>query len=396
MSLARATQVKTSSDFLYGLSGQLWPVHLKPQPYELLSSWLTRLAHGHGLKLQTFCAIVFGNEKNIWNRDLDKFAPDWLIEKIAVATGTSIKSVINTTLKSYEGVLYETHQPNGNTRWVNPLGIYHRKHQHYGLQFCPICLAQDRKPYFRKYWRLAFYTECEKHHILLHDRCPDCGYAINFHRAEMGIRTLIKPKSIVHCYKCGFDLRQATNNFINCENWETTVQFRTLLEFHELGWLFTNKCTFNYSHQLFDVLRHLCVLISSNHRAKCLLPFIAEKLKINASMIARFRTTSFEKCGVHDRHVLFHCALWLIADWPERFIWVSNSHNLTKAYLLHDFADPPFWFLSVINRELNHTQYSPAKEEINSAKNYLINKDEKAGITRVSHLMGYTTLKRPQ
>lgn len=379
-----------------GLSGNLWPVHLKPYPSELLSSWLVRLAHGHGLKLQTFCAIVFGRDKNIWNRDIDKFAPDWLVEHIATATGTNIKDVINTTLKSYEGILYETHQPNGNTKWINPLGIYHRTHKHHGLQFCPICLANDEDPYFRKHWRLAFYTECEKHHILLHDRCPNCGHAINFHRVEMGVRSLIKPRSVVNCFKCNYDLREAAKIKLYCSDWQTTINYRTLLDFHEMGWGFTNNLNIHYSHQLFDVLRHLCALMFSKRRARCLLPYVTEKLGFKTDVIDNYsRVTTFEKLNVHNRHVLFNCALWLIQNWPERFIKACKLNNLTSAYLLHDFTDSPFWFYSVIDTNLNSQQYSPTLDEINSAQVYLRRTGKRTGITNTSRLLGYTTLKRP-
>lgn len=377
-----------------GLSGNLWPVHLKPYPNELLSSWLVRLAHGHGLKLQTFCAIVFGRDKNIWNRDIDKFAPDWLIEHIAVATGTSIKDVINTTLKSYEGIVYETHQSNGNTKWINPLGIYHRTHKHYGLQYCPICLAHDKEPYFRKYWRLAFYTECEKHHILLHDRCPNCGDPINFHRVEMGMRSLIKPKSVINCFKCDFDLRDAVKVKLNCDDWKTIIQHRTLLEFHEIGWGFTDKLTIQYLHQLLDVLRHLCTLMTSKHRAKCLLPYIAKQLNFEFNIINYSKRVTFERLNVRNRHILFCCAMWLILEWPTKFIHVCKVHNLTYAYLLHDYINPPFWFYSAIDNYLNCRQYSPTFEEINSAKSYLRRNELAIGITNVSRLLGYTTLKR--
>lgn len=377
-----------------GLSGNLWPVHLKPYSNELLSSWMLRLAHAHGLKLQTFYSIIFDKNKSIWNRDIDKFAPDWLINRLSSATGTSIQDVTHTTLKSYEGILYETHQPKGNTRWINPIGIYHRTHKNFGLQFCPICLAHDQDPYFRKYWRLAFFTECEKHHVLLHDRCPRCGSAVNFHRVEMGIRELVKPRSVINCFKCGYDLRDAPIARISCDDWQTSITYRTLLDFHELGWSFTDNITIQYSHQLFDVLRHLCVLISSNRRASCLLPFIARKLGIDASAIERSRFTPFEKCNVYDRHILFHCAIWLILDWPRRFVEVCNSYNLTSAYLLQDYVDSPFWFYSVIDTYLNHSQYSPTNEEINAAKTYLIHSGKKAGVTKISRLMGFTTLKR--
>jgi len=377
-----------------GLSGSLWPIHSKPYPHELLSSWLVRLAHAHGLKLQTFCSIVFGRSRNIWNRDIDKYAPDWLLEHLASATGTSIEKVKDTTLKSYEGILYESHQSNGNTKWITPLGIYHRTHKAYGLQYCPICLAQDKEPYFRKYWRLAFYTECEKHHILLHDRCPNCGDAINFHRVEMGIRSLIKPRSIVNCYKCNYDLRDASKNVIHCSDWQTSIQYRTILDFHEIGWSFTENITFNYSHQLFDVLRHLCVAISSKHRTSCLLPYIAERLGLGNLSIQHAEIIIFEKLNVRERHLLFHCALWLTLKWPWRFIRVSNELNLTSAYLLKDYAEPPFWFLSIIEEYLTKLQYSPTEEEIQTAKNYLVTKGMKAGITHISFLLGYKTLKR--
>lgn len=379
---------------MLGLSGNLWPVHLKPYPNELLSFWLVRLAHGHGLKLQTFCSIVFGKDKNIWNRDIDKFAPDWLIEHLATATGTPISDVIATTLKSYEGILYETHQPNGNTKWINPLGIYHRTHKAYGLQYCPICLAHDKEPYFRKYWRLAFYTECEKHHILLHDRCPSCGDAINFHRVEMGIRSLIKPRSIVNCYKCSYDLREAGKRIIYCSDWQTSIQYRTLLNYHELGWAFTENLTFNYSHQLFDVLRHLCVIIFSKRRARCLLPYVSNELGLHNEVPDCSKALTFEKLNILQRHQLFHCAIWLTLDWPARFLQVCHARKLSSAYLLHDYIDPPYWFYSVINKHLNYAQYSPTFIEISSAKTYLSRIGQKNGITNISRVLGYTTLKR--
>ncbi len=37
----------------------LWPVHLKPQEDELLSSWLARLALAHGQTVATFTSQVW-------------------------------------------------------------------------------------------------------------------------------------------------------------------------------------------------------------------------------------------------------------------------------------------------------------------------------------------------
>ena len=42
------------------------------------------------------------------------------------------------------------------------------------MQFCPRCLGADRRPYFRRRWRLATSTSCLEHKCLLLDRCPHC------------------------------------------------------------------------------------------------------------------------------------------------------------------------------------------------------------------------------
>ena len=69
-----------------GLTSPLWPIHYKPLPDELLSSWLVRLAHGHGLKVQTFCNLIFGNSQQVWNRDIDRLAPTWLLDQLSYRT----------------------------------------------------------------------------------------------------------------------------------------------------------------------------------------------------------------------------------------------------------------------------------------------------------------------
>lgn len=51
------------------LTGSLWPIHFKPYKNELLSSWLVRLAHAHGLKIQSFYHLEFGSQYEIWNME---------------------------------------------------------------------------------------------------------------------------------------------------------------------------------------------------------------------------------------------------------------------------------------------------------------------------------------
>lgn len=376
-----------------GLSGDLWPVHLKPFPDELLSSWLVRLAHGHGLKLQTFCALVFGRDKSIWNRDIDKMAPDWLISKLVERTGASFQMVMDTTLKSYEGILYEHHQPNGNTRWILPLGVYHRTHQDFGLQFCPRCLAEDTEPHYKKQWRLAFYTECERHQILMHDRCPECSAPVNYHRAEMGTRSLLKG-STVHCHSCGFDLRCSPSIRTGCQDWRTFTAHRSILLSHQLGWSFIDNYEFQYAQNLFDVLHHLCKLMGSNRKASQLLRYVSDELQLEAGDPTRLSRRTFEQCNQQGRHVIFCCAVSLLLDWPERFVSVCRELRLSSAYVLVDFENAPYWFASVINDRLSQSQYSPTDQEFLEAGKWLSRNGKKASISATCRLLGYSKLKQ--
>lgn len=376
-----------------GLSGNLLPVHLKPLPDELLSSWLVRLAHGHGLKLQTFSSMIFGRDKSIWNRDIDKLSPEWLVERLSEATGTPLEQVRSTALKSYEGIIYEHHQTHGQTRWITPLGIFHRTRKDYGQQYCSMCLAGDADPYYRKRWRLAFYTECDVHQVLMRDRCPECASPVCFHRSEMGDRSMLHPLSLAQCYKCGFDLRKSQVLRTTCDDWRTFTAYRSSSLFHFLGWSFLGNEEFPYAHKLFDVLRHLCGLMISHRKSKSLLPYVAKLLGMDARGIDQSRAKCFEQRDVRERHILMCCAVWLLLEWPRRFVDVCKELELSSAYILVDFHDVPFWFSSVVDDELFHGQYSPAEEELRGAARWLSRQGLKPTIAAVSRLLGYATLK---
>lgn len=102
------------------LSGLLWPIHLKPMPDELLSSWLMRITRAYITTPHTFVRKLWPDIE-IWNRDLDRLAPMTIIEDLARHTGVSIQRAINTTLRAYEGVVFEHLAVNGLTSWILPL-----------------------------------------------------------------------------------------------------------------------------------------------------------------------------------------------------------------------------------------------------------------------------------
>ena len=194
---------------IHGLFGSLWPIHLKPLPDELLSSWLIRLAHAHGYKVETLCRILLGPRANMWNRDVDRSSQTKLMQSVMSATSASEQQFFQATLSSYEGTLSERYESGGTARWLISLAIFHRTRRRPGLMYCRLCLASDGEPYFRKKWRLSCITVCTQHGVNLEDTCPHCQATLMPHRADVGFHSFVPTdRLLVRCYRCERDLRR--------------------------------------------------------------------------------------------------------------------------------------------------------------------------------------------
>lgn len=331
---------------IIGLSGSLLPVHLKPLPDELLSSWLVRLARGHGLKLQTFSSMVFGRDKSIWNRDIDKLAPDWMIDRLAECSGASKQTVFDTTLKSYEGNLYEHHQPNGNTRWLLPLGVYHRVRRGHGLQYCPRCLEEDAAPYFRKRWRLAFSVMCTKHDCYLLDACPQCSSPLAPHRVDMRGRQYFPRMGLnAHCWKCGFDLRLAQITEVkDSASARLQLQLEFALEHGYADWAGNPAM---HSLVFFEGLRALIGGITSKQTQERLV----RPAKLSGIDLSGWPRTGLEMASLPQRLELIRLLVIVLEDWPSNFSSLIHECKLRYADLKGDSEQRPFWYEDVIRHE---------------------------------------------
>jgi len=69
------------------------------------------------------------------------------------------------------------------------------------IRFCPACL--EERPYFRRRWRLEFFTVCDVHEVSLYARCPSCRGLVRMEQVPPGA------ESVAMCHNCGFDLRRA-------------------------------------------------------------------------------------------------------------------------------------------------------------------------------------------
>jgi hypothetical protein len=167
-----------------------WPVSINPQPDELLSSWIHRLAIANGIAPRSF-ANVLGLDGGMWSARLDLRLPSDVAALLESQTGISPSAI--STMATVGWAL---------TPLLLPLRESVHRNRSTWMQYCPLCLLEDQAPYFRRQWRLASRVSCFAHGCGLRDRCPACRRGIAaFDQIDLLAQHF--------CVGCGFDLRQA-------------------------------------------------------------------------------------------------------------------------------------------------------------------------------------------
>ncbi len=326
-----------------GLSGKVLPIHPQPKQGEIFSSWYCRVAKANSMKLHTLEVKLWGRDKQIWTRDIDRSIDGPTLEHFAAMCGTPIERARETTLKSYEGIVFRDLNQNGHSSWILPAGMYHRKRLLPTMQFCPYCLLTDADAYYRKYWRLAFSTICERHGCMLHDCCPECGSPVVFHRQELGKRWHWEVESLGFCTRCAFDLRRATPYDAPVAEIHAFLAHQHQLSYFDWGWTFAGDETFQYSHLYFDALRNLLGKLRSTRTVVRLREEAERELSITVDWPSP-PNTPFEFYGVMERHCMLQIAIWLLMDWPDRFQRIARAAKIRFSELMRDLNGDAFWF----------------------------------------------------
>lgn len=327
------------------LSGQLFPYHPKPQPDELLSSWLIRTALGHGQRPHGFCKAAWPTV-SVWTRDIDNLVPPLLLKEMADRTGTPVTRAESTTLAALEGELFEFHFPTGKTKWILRGGIYHRLRRNPWLQYCPHCLAVDSEPYFRRKWRLALISTCSKHSVVLKDRCPMCDDPIMPHRT----------KEIHRCHRCQFDLRNAPAEPGYFPALALQRKCEAILEF---GWGTQGEATFLRSILFFDLLHQVLRVLSTGPRAKKLREFIASTWGGDSSpAIFPPGSREFEALGADDRHRTIGLVSHVLDGWPWKFVGACAEAGVWYSWAIRDGKRLPYAYDEPISRFLRRSAFT--------------------------------------
>lgn len=323
------------------MAPRLWPIHPHPLPDELLSSWMIRLAHGNGFKVHSFYSEFFGTKRQVWTRDIDHHAPQWLLRGLAERTGVSFQRVVQTVLRDLESWAFEDFIENGITRWVLPLGIFHRTRRSYGQQFCPLCFCEDAQPYLRRSWRLALTVVCVRHGVLMQDRCVSCGYPLAPHRSDFGSRRGVPDKTTMsRCHKCRCSLGvSATPADPLLIQMQQAINQALQSGYVKLG----ESCV--YAPQYFEGLRRLMRIVPSEE--------------------ASFKRRSiFELSSISQRTLLLQFSMQLVVNWPCRLL--QRCKEIPHAYTTLSVGGGaiPYWLHSVLRWNIYSGRADISKDEV--------------------------------
>jgi hypothetical protein len=352
-----------------------WPYRPRPLPDELLSSYVTRCAQALYVKPITLLNASLGSRQSLFSQDIDNYANELIVDRIASACLLDAAVVRGMTLAAYEGLLQPDYFPNGRKVWIMPVSISATNRLRGGLQFCPECLRTDTIPYFRRRWRLALSTCCTKHKISLHDRCPDCEAPIHIHQSF----------SMRYCYLCSYDLADAAS----VTPYEHV--FRQQAEFeHALaeGWASLNGRPL-YSHLYFAVVRRVAGLLSSGKRSH----------RLRAALVKRYGGSDghFDRGGarqpmeylcVLERVRLLDLVARTMSDFPHRFVEICKASRHSRSYIIKDMPYVPFAFDLVLRTSLDKSPYYPTEIEVDAAARWLRRAHGKAQYRRLKEIFG--------
>ncbi len=313
------------------------PVHPSMLPGESLSSWLVRTAHANGLKVETFCHHLFGLQRPVWNRDIDRLGPEWLIATMAKVTPMTVEQIRRGTLALYEGKLFKQIRHSGINPGVLPLLTYHRRYRGHGIQYCPLCLQQDERPYFRLAWRIAYYTFCPHHMVMLRDECHVCGAGVAFHRIEQGRPERRDVETLAECWNCGADLRQAPIEPITPWIRGSFERWRKLLLNIENG--FHNGGAVDY--YAFALVRQLCRIMLGNRRLPSFYFYICQRTGQQPWPREQFSPHVLEMNSIAVRHHLISMAWWLLGRGKSKLAHALAIGELHRSQLTRDLRYSP-------------------------------------------------------
>ena len=330
-------------------SSERWQWFGRPFHDELLSSWLRRIVQKNSLYSGPFCDR-FWPERDVWVRDLDMHAPPEVLETLRIQTNTNHADVYQTTLKSYEGLVFEKAVPLGRTRFVLPINAVGRNRIECGLQWCPRCLSEDKEPYWRKRWRLACSVACTVHKLELLDRCPDCQSPFAPHLR----RDLL-------CQRCGLDQSKVPSDSITSRITDIQNKIDSVLDGKTF---FESNFSPALKHPLltFRLIWIFMRFFIANDRADRICKVLEERLYAEkfSDTITR-NWIRIEDSPIKARLFALERVAYILENWPDNFLSICKESHFSLTWITRDLTlkNCPYTLLSLSQ---NFLRGNPSKK----------------------------------
>ena len=288
-----------------------WPVRTRPLDDELFTSWLVRTSFDNFSTPRALSGYIF-RQKEPWCRDLDRQISATTLPKLFTLSNINEQRLVDLTL---EPLISRTTDATLSLAGAWPWLLARRSEHsntYRSLSFCPECLAQDSKPYFRRKWRLSFVTVCTEHSCHLEDQCPHCQQSIEPHLLKKN-----ELSTCAHCFKSisSFPAREAEPDVIENTSYilnhlynETQAASQNL--FSELDYLI-------------GLLRRVSAQKPKTHQA--LFKSVVEPNDL--SVFISCRRFVFDYLSVNERYKILKYALRLLSlgfEFTIRTFWESG------------------------------------------------------------------------
>lgn len=312
-----------------GLRYANFKIVLPPLEDELFSSWIVRMAYAHWTHPHSFTNQYLGYRYNsFFRRDPDVSMVPQAVKKLGRMCRGKV-DVYSLTLKTYAGYLQEeiTDIPN---LFLCP------------LRFCPACLRQDKVPYFRKKWRVMFYTVCQEHECYMQDGCPKCGEKLNISKMYRD------DKPYTYCHRCGFELLRAKALRVPKKYRYGLERQREIMKTIDRGYVqLVDRRV--YSFHFFEVFVKIAKLILVQKKTKYIdrHPLFGLLHRVNDRQYAS-RLPVYRQLAVQEQFALFTIIYDLLRNPSKELAHFMEENELTVPFMLKDMNHRPFWYADFV------------------------------------------------
>lgn len=298
------------------------PFFIRPHKDELFSSWLIRCSYLYKAKPHVFSKFIWGSTQ-IWNRDIDKSIKIEDLNKFSELNHTSLHDGFLTTLKSFEGILFDEINVNGQCKLITTAGIYHRKRKHFALMYCPVCLRQNK--YFRKNWRLAILISCPTCKVYLLDRCYNCGNPLMPFRLNVSEKGSYSDLFLNYCWCCKFDL---------CEGPTIKPPEKVLKFTAQVDKYLNDNSMKSEAREFFKELIFFVRILTSNRK---LIIYLANKEICRIPNVPKpLKNFPIEMLSLENRKEVIQGLIYLLSDWPKNFVKFIKENNVKYSELVFE------------------------------------------------------------